>query len=131
MAVTVDFGTCAQCGEKNSTAATKCRNCGAVLWGVKTKGKAAPSITNAPQIVNPPTLPNGRTPLPPPATIDKSVSNRNFGAIGVQLFGGLIFLIGVFLFAGNVLGFFPTFPGAGWLGLIIGGGVWRAGAAMD
>lgn len=49
----------------------------------------------------------------------------------LQIIGGIIFLIGAFLWLGNVIGFFPTFTGAGWIGLFLGGIVFRAGSNSD
>ncbi|HEX3150550.1 MAG TPA: hypothetical protein VHR66_20905 [Gemmataceae bacterium] len=49
------------------------------------------------------------------------------GNVIVMGLGAIIFVIGVFLFIGNVTGMFPTVPCAGWLGMVIGGGIWGAG----
>lgn len=43
----------------------------------------------------------------------------------MKILGGLIFLVGVFLFLGNVVGFFPSFPGAGYLTLALGGWLYK------
>jgi hypothetical protein len=43
----------------------------------------------------------------------------------MKLIGGLIFALGVFLWCGNVIGFFPTFPLAGYLTMVAGGFVMR------
>lgn len=43
----------------------------------------------------------------------------------MRILGGLIFLIGVFLFLGNIVGFFPTFPGAGYITIALGGLLYR------
>lgn len=64
------------------------------------------------------------------STPSHHISNWNWGAIGVQLFGGAIFLAGVFLWCGNVFRFHTTFSGAGYFTMLIGGIVWRVGAAM-
>lgn len=49
----------------------------------------------------------------------------------VQIVGAIVTVAGAFLWIGNVAGFFPTFPGAGYIGLVIGGAIWRGGAGMD
>jgi hypothetical protein len=43
--------------------------------------------------------------------------------------GGLVFVLGVGLFLGNVTGLFPTFPFAGFLVMTLGGALLGAGAA--
>lgn len=45
----------------------------------------------------------------------------------VKIIGGLVFALGVFLFLGNVIGFFPTFPGLGYITIVIGGVIARRG----
>ena len=42
------------------------------------------------------------------------------GFIGMGV-GGLIFAVGAFLWCGNVFGFFPTVPMAGYLTMLLGG----------
>jgi hypothetical protein len=48
----------------------------------------------------------------------------------VIVLGALVFAGGVFLFLGNVIGFFPTFPLAGYLTILAGGAIYRAGSKM-
>jgi hypothetical protein len=50
-----------------------------------------------------------------------------YGLMGV---GGIIFVIGVGLFGGNVSGMFVTFPFAGYIGMLIGGAIFGAGQRM-
>jgi hypothetical protein len=45
----------------------------------------------------------------------------------MKLLGGMVFVAGIFLFAGNVIGFFRTFPLAGWLTMAAGGAIMRSG----
>lgn len=45
----------------------------------------------------------------------------------MKIVGALVFLLGLFLFFGNVLGYFPTFPGAGYITLAIGGALYGKG----
>jgi hypothetical protein len=47
----------------------------------------------------------------------------------VGIIGVLILLGGAFLWCGNVFGFFPTFPGAGYIGLILGGILMKVGSS--
>ena len=39
----------------------------------------------------------------------------------MKVAGALIFVVGLFLFLGNIIGFFPTFPGVGYLTMAVGG----------
>ena len=45
--------------------------------------------------------------------------------------GAIVFVAGVFLWCGNVFGFFRAFPFAGYLTLIIGGVIYKAGQKMN
>jgi len=45
--------------------------------------------------------------------------------------GVIVFVAGVFLWCGNVFGFFRTFPFAGYLTLVVGGVVYKAGKKMN
>jgi hypothetical protein len=45
--------------------------------------------------------------------------------------GAIVFVAGVILWCGNVFGFFRTFPFAGYLTLIAGGLVYKAGKKMN
>jgi hypothetical protein len=68
---------------------------------------------------------------PPPARgepIEHAEPARSDGGI-LQLFGLLVFVIGVGLFIGNVTRVFPTFPFAGFLVMTIGGLLWRSGGS--
>jgi hypothetical protein len=49
------------------------------------------------------------------------------GGLAQQLLGGLIFVVGIGLFIGNVTGIFPTFPFAGFIVMGIGGAIFGAG----
>ena len=49
------------------------------------------------------------------------------GSVVLQLFGGLVLVVGIGLFIGNITGLFPTFPFAGFIGIGIGGAILRAG----
>lgn len=54
-----------------------------------------------------------------------------WGGMAVQIVGGLIFCAGVFFWFGNVIGFFPTFPGVGYITGLIGVAIWGAGSRME
>ncbi len=41
--------------------------------------------------------------------------------------GGIVFVVGAFLFLGNVIGFFPTVPLAGYLTMLAGGALFGWG----
>ncbi len=45
--------------------------------------------------------------------------------------GAVIFVAGVVLWCGNVFGFFRTFPFAGYLTLLVGGLIYKAGQKMN
>jgi len=45
--------------------------------------------------------------------------------------GAIVFVAGVFLWCGNVFGFFPTFPLEGYLTLVVGGLVFKTGKKME
>lgn len=49
------------------------------------------------------------------------------GNMPLMVLGGIIFVVGVFLFIGNLSGAFRTFPCAGWIGIMIGSAIWGAG----
>ena len=48
----------------------------------------------------------------------------------VTVVGAVIFVGGIFLFLGNVIGFFRTFPLAGYGTMVLGGLVFKAGSKM-
>jgi hypothetical protein len=49
----------------------------------------------------------------------------------MKLLGGLVFVAGVFLWCGNVFGFFPTFPMVGYLTAAFGGWIMRSGGGGE
>lgn len=115
MAVTVEYGKCEKCGDNNVKTAELCRKCQEPLpWSKGAKAQAKAMTTHG-------------SPLNAPIKIEHNIATGFY----VQILGGIIFVGGVFLYLGNRLGFFPTFPGAGWITLIIGGVIWRVGASMD
>ena len=116
MAVTFDFGTCAACGENNSKTLQQCRSCGAALPWSKAKKASAPAPIAAPQN------------SPSKTKIDRG--EIAYGAMTVQLLGGLLIVVGVFLWLGNRYRFFPSFPFAGQITALIGFAMWRYGAEM-
>jgi hypothetical protein len=108
VAVTLDFGKCAECGENNSKSVNECRKCGAPLpWA-----KKSPALEQS-----------------------SSSTGSGFGGFSagfyVQILGALIVVAGAFFWTGNVFGYHRTFPGLGYIVLTIGGMVWRGGAAMS
>lgn len=143
MAITLEFGKCAACDENNSKTLQLCRACGAPLPWVKPGKNGAPLLNRAPQgtplppppqtpLANPSQPANGaQKPATPLSKPKIGLGDLAYGPMAVQLFGGLIFLVGGLLWVGNVLGFFRTFPGAGYIGLLIGGAIWGAGQNME
>ena len=65
----------------------------------------------------------GRTFLPP-------INNRIMRNLIVAS-GALVFAAGALLWCGNVFGFFVTFPFAGYLTLLAGGAIYKAGQKMS
>lgn len=132
MAVTIDVGVCPACDTKNSTSADYCRNCREGLpWSKKarkvaagTGAQATPAVAAAPAAALP-------SPAPKASGLGLKVSDVAWLAMGVQIFGGIVFLAGVFFWFGNVLGFYPTFRGLGYIVGVVGLILWRAGAEMD
>jgi hypothetical protein len=107
MAETFDFGKCTACGDNNSKSVQQCRSCAAALpWAKPAKGNSGSSK-------------------------GIGLGDIAFGGMAVALLGGVVFLAGIFLFLGNVLGFFPTFPGVGYITIMIGGAIWRVGSNME
>ncbi len=107
------FGPCAECGVNNSHSATRCHQCRALLPWAQPKPQAAspePKASGSPKI--------------------KVGADWDFKAIGVQLFGGLLFLVGAGLWIGNVTGMMRTFPGAGYITMLVGGVIWKAGGSV-
>jgi hypothetical protein len=45
--------------------------------------------------------------------------------------GAVVFVAGAFLWCGNVFRFFPTFPFVGYLTMVVGGLVFKAGKKMQ
>lgn len=45
----------------------------------------------------------------------------------MQIIGGIVFILGVFFWCGNVFGFFHTFPLCGYIVMVIGGAIWKKG----
>lgn len=54
-----------------------------------------------------------------------------YGAMAVQLSGGLLFVIGIALRVGRLFGFFHPFPFAAYACIAIGAAVWGVGQNMD
>jgi hypothetical protein len=117
MAVTLEFGKCEQCGDNNSKTTAVCRSCKAPLpWAQKT-AKTVSKPTNSAN-----------------HNLAQNSSDPGFAGLSkgfyMQILGGVIFAAGAVFWLGNKSGFFPTFPGLGYLGLTIGGCLWGAGAGM-
>jgi len=49
------------------------------------------------------------------------------GSLAFTAIGGVIFVVGVLLLIGNMTGYFPTFPFAGFVFMLIGGWVSKLG----
>ncbi len=44
-----------------------------------------------------------------------------------KILGGIVLIVGIGIFIGNVSGTFVTFPGLGWITIIAGGAIMKAG----
>ncbi len=110
MAISLEYGKCAGCGKEQSKALDNCRECGAALPWNKGAMKIQNSANSSPKM---------------------GVGDIAWAAMGVQIFGGIVFVAGVFFWFGNVLGFFPTFPGLGYITGFIGSVIWGVGSQMD
>lgn len=53
-------------------------------------------------------------------------SDIDWGPMLLQAGGAIVFVLGVFLWFGNMLGFYRTFPLAGYITMVIGGAMWKA-----
>ena len=125
MAITVDFGNCEKCNEKNSKAGKVCRKCGAPLpWsGLGAAAKRAPSQAVAAS--------GGPMQSSPQLITSSGGSGGLATSFVVQCVGGLIFLAGVGWLAGRFMGMFPYVPLLTY-GLMAGGAaIWRVGSTMD
>lgn len=110
--MTLEYGKCASCGRENPKAIQQCRGCNAVLpWS-----KGAPKTNDSASA---------------DAQQKTGLGDVAWGGIGVDLVGGLIVVVGAFLWCGNVFGFLPTFPMVGYITIAIGGAIWRFGGSMD
>jgi hypothetical protein len=102
MGTTLEYGACEKCGKQNLKTLSECRQCGAPLsWAKSTK-------------------------------VAKTQSNDGGISVGfyIAILGGIIFCAGVFLWFGNVFGFFPTVRYAGYITAVVGAATWKAGLNM-
>ena len=49
----------------------------------------------------------------------------NFERTTLMIGGALLFTAGLFLWCGNVFGFYPTFSGAGYIAIVVGGTIYN------
>jgi len=63
-------------------------------------------------------------------TFPPSINNRIMRNLIVAS-GAIVFAAGALLWCGNVFGFFVTFPFAGYLTLLAGGAIYKAGQKMS
>ena len=63
---------------------------------------------------------------------DAAAANQTASLVSMLLkgFGGLVFILGAFLWIGNVSRLFPTFPLAGYITMTIGGAIIGVGKKM-
>ncbi|MCW5823082.1 MAG: hypothetical protein KIT34_09785 [Cyanobacteria bacterium TGS_CYA1] len=53
------------------------------------------------------------------------------GANRMKILGIIVIIVGIFLFCGNVFGFFPTFPLVGWGTIALGGFIMKQGESKS
>jgi len=85
MAITVEFGKCAQCSENNPKQLQACRKCNAPLPWAK---MAKPKITKAP----------AKTYASQSPAINKPAAQLDWGILGVSLICFMMPIIGYFLY---------------------------------
>ena len=116
MAITLEYRKCASCGRENPKAIQQCRGYNAVLpWSKSGAPKAATADNNSSADAKP----------------KVGLGDIAWGGMAVALGGGAIFVLGIVLWCGNVFGFLPTVPGAGYIAMLVGGAIWRAGSVME
>ncbi len=49
----------------------------------------------------------------------------------MKILGAIIFIAGLFLFLGNIIGFFQTFPGVGYITMAVGGFLYKKAASEE
>lgn len=49
----------------------------------------------------------------------------------MKILGAIIFIAGLFLFLGNIIGFFRTFPGVGYITMALGGFLYKKAASEE
>ncbi len=49
----------------------------------------------------------------------------------MKIVGGVVFVAGAFIWCGNVFGFFRTMPFLGWIIMLVGGAIFKAGGSKQ
>lgn len=108
MPVTVEFGKCDACGDNNIKSAIQCRSCAQRLpWAKPLDTRSTATISSQPA---------------------RNIDWGQYAGMGV---GGLIVVVGAFLWCGNVFGFCRTFPFAGYATMFIGSIIFKAACGGD
>jgi hypothetical protein len=115
MAVTVEYGQCDRCGDNNVKTATICRSCGQRLPWAKAPAEKKVASSSA-----------------KPSSAPKiDMGNYAWGPMGVQLFGGAVFLGGLAARIAMIAGTIPYIPFAGYFIMVVGAAIWKAGSNME
>lgn len=133
MTQTANIQICAGCGEKNPVTAKICTMCSAPLSTPTQSASAQPldprqnSLSvDVKALQNSSQLPLQGTQKP---DAPRSKLNTDFMDLGLHIVGGFIFVAGAVLWCGNVFGFYRTFPGVGYITMLIGGGLFKMGSS--
>lgn len=104
---TLESGACPACATQNSKHIDACHACGKPLpWaGEEARRQASRAQTEV-------QLRRGR---------------GNAERAALMIVGALVFVLGIFLWCGNVFGFYPTFGGTGYVTAIVGGALFKWG----
>lgn len=102
---TLDSGACPACKTENSKHIDACHACGQALPWAGTEAARQLSVQAE---VRPRT-------------------RGNFERGALMIVGAGLFVTGLFLWCGNVFGFYPTFAGAGYITIIAGGALFKIG----
>ena len=106
---TLESGACPACDAENSKHIDACHACGQTLpWA----GQEAQRQQAQMQILQ------AEAPV-------RARSNLERGALMIG--GATLFVFGLFLWCGNVFGFYPSFSGAGYLTIVLGGTLFKVG----
>lgn len=136
---TISSVSCARCNELNSLQVSNCVMCGALLprqaitepsplQTDSTQGNKVGTGFRPPQIASPSDFQTQAPPISTQPPSESRFAEWHFLDLGLQVVGVIVFVVGAFLWCGNVFHFLPTFPFVGYLTCMIGYGLWKTGS---